>query len=97
MPPIIFELQTTDIHTWSQAWWQYLCVLLQYWEDEAATLEGDLFGGNIQKPSALVEYIMFRVNPGLDARFQIEWASIVGQTPWLAAQQHMSQEQFNQF
>ena len=59
--------------------------------------EGALFGGHIRKPSALVEYIMFRVNPGLDARFQIEWPGIVGQTPWLAARQHMSQEEFNRF
>ena len=95
MPLASFEFQTTDVHIQSQAWWQYLCSLLQYWEDEAAISEGALFGGHIQKPSALVEYIIFWVNPGLDARFQIEWPSIMGKTPWLATQQHMSEEEFN--
>ena len=60
-------------------------------------LEGALFGGHIWKPSTLVEYIMFRVNPGLDDGFQIEWPSIVGSTLWLATQQHLSQEEFDQF
>ena len=92
-----FELQNMDVCTQSQAWLQYLCMLLQYWEDEVAVLEGALFGGHIWKPSALVEYIIFRINLGLDAGFQIEWPSIVGSTPWLAAQQHMSDEEFKQF
>ena len=74
-----------------------LCVLLQYWEDEAAVAEGALFRGHFQKPSALVEYIMFQVNPGPDTGFQVEWPSIIGNTPWFAVWQHMSDEEFRQF
>ena len=75
--------------------WQ--CTILQYWEDEAAVAEGLLFRGHFRKPSALVEYITFQVNLGLDAGFQIEWPSIVGSTLLFAVWQHMSDEEFRQF
>ena len=43
----------------------YLCVILQYFEDDMIALEGALFGGRTRQPSALVLYIMEHVNPGL--------------------------------
>ena len=67
-----------DVQTQSQVSWLYLCTLLQYWEDEVAILEGNLFGGHTQRPSAMVLYIMAQVNPGLEEGFHVKWASIVG-------------------
>ena len=40
---------------------------------------------------------MEHVNPGLQEHFQMEWLSIVGSTPWLIAQSHMSQEELDRF
>ena len=62
-----------------------------------AILEGNLFGGCTQRPSTMVLYIMARVNLGLDEGFCIEWASIVGNTPWLATRQHANEQELQQF
>ena len=86
-----------DVWTQSQALWLYLCTLLQYWEDKATILECKLFGGKTQRPSALVLYFMYQVNLGLEEGFQVEWASIVGCTPWLAIQEHLATEELQQF
>ena len=94
--PIWAELEVTDVQTRSHALLLYLC-MLQYWEDETAISEGALFGGHHQKPSALVVYIMTWVNWGLNDRFQVKWSSIMGNTLWLATQQHLSKEEFDQF
>ena len=39
------ESGSTDVWTWSQAIWTYLCSILQFFEDEMAIREGLLFGG----------------------------------------------------
>ena len=58
-----------------------------------AILEDSLFGGRTWRPSALVLYIMAWVNPGPQDGFQVKWESIVGITPWLAAQEHISEQE----
>ena len=75
------ESSSTDIRIRCQARWTYLCVMLQYFEDDMAAQEGALYGGKTRWPSALVLYIMEHVNPGLPEGFQVEWLSIVGSTP----------------
>ena len=62
-----------------------------------AAWEGALYGGRVRRPSALVLYIMERVNPGLPEHFQVEWPSIMGSTPWLAAWDHMTPEDKDRF
>ena len=78
------EPGVTDVRTWSQAVWIYLCAILQYYEDDMAAQEGTLYGGKTWRPSALILYIMEHVNPGLPEHYQVQWHNIVGKTPWLA-------------
>ena len=37
------------------------------------------------------------VNPGLPKHFWVEWMSIVGSTPWLAAWEHLSEVDMQRF
>ena len=62
-----------------------------------AAREGALYGGRVCQPSALVLYIMECVNFGLPEHFRVEWPSIVGSTPWLAARDHMTPENKDRF
>ena len=91
------EPGVTDVRTWSQVVWIYLCTILQYFKDHMATREGALYGGKTRKPSALVLYIMEHINPGLLENYQVQWHNIVGRTPWLAARDHMSREELDHF
>ena len=45
----------------------------------------------------MVLYIMARVNLGLQDGFQVEWATIVGNTPWLTTQEHISEQELQWF
>ena len=62
-----------------------------------AAREGALYGGKTQWPSALILYIMAHVNPGLPEHYWVEWHNIVRKTPWLTAQNHLSQDEFHRF
>ena len=97
LAPTLEESSSTDICIRCQAWWTYLCVMLQYFKDDMAAQEGALYGGKTHGPSALVLYIMEHVNPGLPEGFWVEWLSIVGSTPWLISQNHMSREELDHF
>ena len=91
------EIGVTDVRTRSPAVWIFLCAILQYFEDDMAAQEGALYFGRTWRPSALILYIMECVNPGLPEDFQVHWPNIVGKTPWLAAQDHMSQDELHRF
>ena len=97
LAPTFEDTHSTDVRIRCQARWIYLCAILQYFEDDMATREGALYGGRVRRPSALVLYIMERVNPGLPEHFRVEWPSIVGSTPWLAARDHMTPENKDRF
>ena len=97
LAPTFEDTHSTDVRIQCQVRWTYLCAILQYFEDHMATQEGTLYGGRIHQPSALVLYIMERVNPGLLEHFEIEWPSIVGSTPWLAGRDHMTKEDQDRF
>ena len=62
-----------------------------------AAWEGTLYGGKTQRPSALVLYIMEHVNLGLPEPCRVQWHNIVGKTPWLAARDHLSEEELHRF
>ena len=96
-PPSWEEPGVTDVRTQLQAVWTYLCAILQYFEDDMAAREGALYGGKTCKPSALVLYIMEHVNPGLPEPYRVHWPNIVGKTPWLAFQDHLSGDELKQF
>ena len=81
LAPTFEDTHSMDVHIWCQAWWTYLGTILQYFEDDMATREGALYSRRVRRPSALVLYIMERVNPGLPEHFRVEWPSIVGSTP----------------
>ena len=97
LAPTFEDTHSTDVRIRCQARWTYLCAILQYFEDDMATWEGALYGGSVHRPSALVLYIMERVNPGLPEHLRVEWLSIVGSTPWLAARDHMTLENKDRF
>ena len=97
LSPTLEESSSTDVLIQCQARWTYLCVILQFFKDETAIQEGALFGRRTCRPSTLVLHIMDRVNPGLPEHFWVEWPSIVGSTPWLAARDHMTNEELDRF
>ena len=97
LAPTFEDIHSTDVCIRCQAQWTYLFAILQYFEDDIAAREGALYGGRVHWPSALVLYIMERVNPGLLEHFRVEWPSIVGSTPWLAARDHMTPENKDRF
>ena len=97
LAPTFEDTHSTDVRIQCQARWTYLCAILQYFEDDMVTREGALYGGRVCRPSALVLYIMERVNPGLPENFRVEWPSIMGSTPWLAARDHMTPEDKDRF
>ena len=97
LPPSSEEPGVTDVRTQSQAVWTYLCAILQYFEDDMAAREGALYSGKTLKPSTLVLYIMEHVNPGLPGPYRVHWPNIVGKTPWLAFQDHLSGDELKQF
>ena len=62
-----------------------------------AAREGALYGGKTWRPSALVLYITAHVNPGLLEHYRVQWHNIVGKTPWLAARNHLCQDELCHF
>ena len=97
LAPTFEDTHFTDVRIRCQTQWTYLCTILQYCEDDMAAREGALYGRRVRRPSALVLYIMECVNPGLPEHFRVEWPSIVGSTPWLAAWDHMTPENKDRF
>ena len=97
LPPPAEEIGATNVRTRSQAMWIFLCSILQYYKDDMAACEGALYSGKTHRPSAFVLYIMVHVNPGLPEHYRVEWFNIVGKTPWLAARDHLSPDEFHHF
>ena len=61
-----------------------MVAVLQFWGDEASTADGIIYGGCIRPVSALAEYILNTINPGLDSGSKITWDDVVTLTPWMA-------------
>ena len=49
---------------------KWMVVVLQFWGDKASSADGIVYGGHECPVSALVEYVLNTINPGLDPRIQ---------------------------
>ena len=67
---------------------KWMVVVLQFWGDKASSADGIVYGGRECPISALVEYILNTINPGLDPGSKITWDDIVIRTPWMAKWLH---------
>ena len=74
------------IRTKAQKAWVYLCMLLQFWTDEAMTESGEVMhGGRHQPANPMIAQIRAVLNPSFGEHFQIMWASIAASTSWTQA------------
>ena len=65
-----------------------MVAVLQFWGDEASSADGIVYGGCEHPISALAEYILNTINPGLDPGSKITWDDVVIRTPWMAKRLH---------
>ena len=65
--------------------WKWLVTVLQFWTDEAT---GAMYGGHVCPASALVEYVMDTVNPGLEPGSKVSWEDVIIRTPWMSKRLH---------
>ena len=77
-----------DVCQRSREAWKWMVVVLQFWGDEASSANGIVYGGHEHPISALEEYILNTINPGLDPGSKITWDDVVIRTPWMAKQLH---------
>ena len=68
--------------------WKWMVAVLHFWGDEASSADSVIYGGHDCPISALVEYILNTINPGLEPRSKITWDDIVIHTPWMAKWLH---------
>ena len=74
------------VRTKAQKAWVYLCMLLQFWTDEATTESGEImYGGWRQPANPMIAWIRAMLNPNFGEHFQIMWASIAASTSWTQA------------
>ena len=77
-----------DVHHRSREAWKWMVAVLQFWEDEASSTDGIIYGGRECPVSALAEYVLNTINPGLDPGSKITWDDVVIRTPWMAKRLH---------
>ena len=63
-------------------------MVLQFWTDEATVADGAAYGGRVRPASALAEYVMNTVNPGLEPRSKVSWEDVITRTPWMSKRLH---------
>ena len=63
--------------------WKWLVTVLQFWTDEATVTDGAVYGGRVHPASALAEYVMNTVNPGLEPGSKVSWEDVITRTPWI--------------
>ena len=76
------------MHQRSREAWKWMVAILQFWGDEASTADGIVYGGCERPISALAEYVLNTINPGLDPGSKITWDDVVTRTPWLTKRLH---------
>ena len=62
---------------------KWMVAVLQFWGDEASSADGIVYGGRECPISALAEYVLNTINPGLDPGSKITWDDVVIRTPWM--------------
>ena len=77
-----------DVRQKSREAWKWMVAILQFWGDEASTTNGVVYGGHERPVSALAEYILNTINPGLGPGSKITWDDVVTRTPWLTKRLH---------
>ena len=77
-----------DVRDKSREAWKWMVVVLQFWGDEVSSTVGIVYGGHDHPVSALAEYILNTINPGLEPGSKITWDDIVIWTPWMAKWLH---------
>ena len=56
--------------------------------DEATVADGAVYGGRVRPASALAQYLIDTVNPGLEPRSKVLWEDVITQMPWLTKRLH---------
>ena len=77
-----------DVRQRSREAWKWMVAVLQFWGDEASTTDGIVYGGRERPVSALAEYVLNTINPGLDSGSKITWDDVVTRNPWMAKRLH---------
>ena len=77
-----------DVCHRSQESWKWLVTVLQFWTDEATVANGTVYGGRVCPASALAEYVMDTVNPGLEPGSKVSWEDVIIRTPWMSKRLH---------
>ena len=77
-----------DMRDKSREAWKWMVAVLQFWGDEVSSTNGVIYGGHDCPVSALAEYVINTINPGLEPRSKITWDDVVIQTPWMAKWLH---------
>ena len=68
--------------------WKWMVAELQFWGDKASSTDGIVYGGHECPVSALAEYVLNTINPGLDPGSKITWDDVVIRTPWMTKWLH---------
>ena len=68
--------------------WKWLVTVLQFWTHEATVADGAVYGGRVRPASALAEYVMNTVNPGLKPGSKVSWEDVITRTPWMSKRLH---------
>ena len=77
-----------DVRHRSRESWKWLVTVLQFWTDEATVADGAMYRGRVRPASALAEYVMDTVNPGLEPGSKVSWEDVITRTPWMSKRLH---------
>ena len=77
-----------DVRHRSLESWKWLVTVLQFWTDEATVTDGAVYGGHVRPASALAEYVMDTINPGLEPGSKVSWEDMITRTPWMSKRLH---------
>ena len=77
-----------DVHNHCRESWKWLVTVLQFWTDEATVADGTVYRGRVCLASALAEYVMNTVNPGLEPGSKVSWEDVITRMPWMSKRLH---------
>ena len=83
-----YPIPTIPPYQRSRESWKWIVTVLQFWTDEATVADGTVYGGRVCPASALVEYVMDTVNPGLEPGSKVSWEDVIIRTPWMSKRLH---------
>ena len=69
-----------DVRQKSREAWKWMVSILQFWGDKASTANGVVYEGRERPVSVLVEYVLNKINPGLDPGSKITLDDVVTRT-----------------